>query len=338
MDRTELGRKIPERILERQEVSPAALGLVLVLAFVAFAYVPFMGKAYTMDEPLFLAPALHILKDPLHPLAFPFNWYGQTVPMSSINNTPPLFLYLLALALKCTGGRPFAMRLFFLPLDFLAATSLFLLAGRFLKKPLVPVLVALASPGFLVGLNLLYPDKAATAFGFFGLYAWIRGLDEESSGWTSAALGALALALLAKYLAVVFLVPAAAYAAAGRRPLKKILLPAAALAPVGVYLAINLLHGGAAFSSAWRTTAQSLGAASWARRWRAVLAGVGGCCAAGSLWPFCAGRPRWKAAAAALSAAFLFFIPFWDAAGPAPALLARATGIAMAFAALYGMA
>ncbi len=297
-----------------------------------------MGKAYTMDEPLFLAPALHILKDPLHPLAFSFNWYGQTVPMSSINNTPPLFLYLLALAWKCTGGRPFAMRLFFLPLDLLAAVSLFLLASRFLKKPLVPTLVALATPGFLVGLNLLYPDKAAAAFGFFGLYAWVRGIDEDKSGWTYAALGALAMALLSKYLAVVFLVPAAAYAAARRKPVAKMMLPAAALAPVGLYLAVNLLHGGAAFSSAWRTTAQSLGAASWARRWRAVLAGVGGCCAAAALWPFFAGRPRWKPAAAALAAAFLLFLPLWDAGGPAPDLLARMMGIAMAFAALYGLA
>jgi len=297
-----------------------------------------MGKAFHMDEPLFLAPALHILKDPFHPLAFSFNWYGQTVPMSRLNNTPPLFLYMLALAVKCTGGGPFLMRLFFLPLDFLAAGSLFLLAGRFLKKPLLPVLLALASPGYFVGLNLLYPDKAAAAFGFFGLYAWVRGTDEKSPAWKSLAAGALALALLSKYLAVVFFVPAAAYALWSREPVKKIALLAAAFIPVGLYLVLNLLHGGGAFSSAWRTTAQSLSAASWARRSRAALSGVGGCCAAAALWPFFAGKPRWKTLAAAAAAAAFLFLPFWDAAGPAPRLLDRGTGVAMAFAAIVGLA
>jgi len=298
-----------------------------------------MGKAFHMDEPLFLAPALHILKDPFHPLAFSYNWYGETVPMSRLNNTPPLFLYMLALSLKCTGGRPFPMRLFFLPLDFLAAGSLFLLAGRFLKKPLLPTLLALASPGYFVGLNLLYPDKAAAAFGFFGLYAWVRGVDDKSPSWKSLAVGALALALLCKYLAVVFLVPAAAYALWRREPLKKTAaLATAALAPVGLYLALNFLHGGGAFSSAWRTTAQSLSAAPWMKRWRAALAGVGGCCAAAALWPLFAGKPRWKTLAAAVVAAAFLFLPLWDAARPAPRLLDRGTGVVMAFAALYGLA
>ncbi|HVA65946.1 MAG TPA: glycosyltransferase family 39 protein [Elusimicrobiota bacterium] len=335
MGRADPGRKIPERILERQEVSPTALGLVIVLAFVAFAYIPFMGKAYHMDEPAFLAPAFHILRDPLHPLAFDINWYGRKVPQFKINNQPPLFPYLLALALKCTGGREFATRLFFLPFDWLAAASLFLLAGKFLKKPLWPTLVVLASPGYLIAFNLLYPDKVAAALGFFGLYAWTKGLDEKKSAWQSLALASLGLAIFSKYIAVVFLVPAAVYALWRRHPLKKTLAVGAALIPVGLYLSLNLLRGGSAFHSAWNTTRQGL-STGWAHRWRAALAFTGGLAATAALWPFLAFGPRKKTAAAAAAAAIFLFLPLWDH-GAAPALLDRTLGTAMAFAAIYGL-
>ncbi|MHB2026183.1 MAG: glycosyltransferase family 39 protein [Elusimicrobiota bacterium] len=333
--------------MEREKVAPsgildAAPGLIAALAFVAFAFTPFMGKAFHMDEPLFLAPARHILKDPFHPLAFNFNWYGQKVPMSSVNNTPPLFLYLLAIAWKTTGGKEFPMRLFFLPFDLLSAGAIYLLARKFLKRPLLPALAVLASPGYLLGFNLLYPDKPAAAFGFLGLYAWVRGMDADASrgqAWKTAAGASLALALLSKYAAVIFLIPAATYALSRKISVKDVIgLAASALFPLGLYLALNASHGGGAFSSAWRTTVESLRGRSWLGTARAVPAFIGGCAGAAAIWPLLAIRSRrslWLATACAALSVILFF-PHWGLGTARPA--DRGLGAAFSFCAVYGIA
>ena len=74
--------------------------LLAVAACTGLVVFPFAGQAFHIDEPFFLAIARHILSDPLHPLAFWYNWYGDAVPMASINNTPPLLGYLLAAELE----------------------------------------------------------------------------------------------------------------------------------------------------------------------------------------------------------------------------------------------
>ena len=107
---------------QAREIVSRELGLVA--AFTAAAFLPWMGKAFHVDEQLYLPAARQILREPLRPLDFEFNWYGQSVPYRQINNTPPVLHYLLAGALKLTGGGEFAMRLCFLPFDLAAACFL----------------------------------------------------------------------------------------------------------------------------------------------------------------------------------------------------------------------
>jgi 4-amino-4-deoxy-L-arabinose transferase-like glycosyltransferase len=188
--------------------------LAAVAAFTVLILAPFWGKAWHVDEPFFLAIARHILADFRHPLAFDFNWYGRSVPMPEINNTPPLLAYLLAGAWKATGGREWAMRLCFLPLDLLAAFALYLLAARFLRRPLLPVLVLLAAPAYFISMGHLMAEKPAAAFAFAGLYFLVRSLDDPARPkagrdyWFSALL--VGAALGSKYAAVFALPPALA--------------------------------------------------------------------------------------------------------------------------------
>src|SRR5262245_47853775 len=42
----------------------------------AFCLVPFLGKGYTIDDPLFLLAARQILKTPLQPWSYPLCWNG----------------------------------------------------------------------------------------------------------------------------------------------------------------------------------------------------------------------------------------------------------------------
>lgn len=46
----------------------------LALGLAAVVLLPFLGKAYTMDDPVFLREAQHLLTDPIHPSAFEMVW------------------------------------------------------------------------------------------------------------------------------------------------------------------------------------------------------------------------------------------------------------------------
>ena len=104
--------------------------LAIVAAFTVVLFLPFMGKAFHNDETSNLAAAAHITQDPLHPYDFQFTWFGRTLPYAATSNNPPLFHYLLAMALKAVGDGEFFLRLCFLPLDVLAALSLYLIGNR----------------------------------------------------------------------------------------------------------------------------------------------------------------------------------------------------------------
>ncbi|MBI5242326.1 MAG: glycosyltransferase family 39 protein [Elusimicrobia bacterium] len=313
-------------------------GLWTVLGFSCLLLVPFMGKAYHIDEPFFLAIAGHILRDPLRPLTFVFNWYGQAVPMAEINNTPPLFPCLLALALKMTGGREWLTRFAFLPFDLLAAAALYLSAARFLKRPLLPVLIILAMPAYLINMGHLMPEKPAAAFGFAGLYALLRALDDDRGDWYWGSALLLGASLLSKYLGAVFLLPAAGYAlhrkVAPRRIAAYLALSAAPLAAVFL---IDAASGGSAGAAAWTTTAKAAGAwwSGWFHKSRAFLAFVGGCGVVTAFWPYSLRRGRTAAAVCAAAAAALF-LPMFDSTPVR--VIDRLTGIILASGGLLGLA
>lgn len=293
---------------DRSGAAWAALAAVLLS-------VPFLGRAYHIDEPFFLAVARHALSDPWRPLDFLFNWYGESVPMSSLNNTPPVIYALLALAWKLTGGAEAAMRLLLLPLDAAAAAALYLLAARFLRRPLLPVLAVLVSPAYALTMGHLCPEKAALALGLWGLYACVRGVENRDPRWMNASAALLAGAALSKYHAAFLIFPAAGFALDRGVPLRRAAaLAAAALVPAAVFVALSSLSGAGGVEAAWKVTAEAAG--SWwsgpVHKGRSFFAFAGGALGAAGLWTvFIARRERAAWLGAGLAA--LLFLSAGDA-------------------------
>lgn len=318
--------------------SPAKRGLWLAAAFLALVFLPFSGKAFHNDEPFFLAAGRHALAEPARPLNFDYTWYGHGLPAAQINTTPPLLFYVLALALKLTGGGERAMRLALFPLDLAAVIALYLLAGRFLKRPLLPVLLVVATPAYLINMNYLMPEKLAGALGFWGLYALVRGVDERSGAWFWSAAGLLGTAILSKYNAGLFLAPAAAYAFFnGVKPGRIAGLLLAALMPAVALVASYARFNPDLIQRFWSVASGSQ--ASWWSVWphksRSFLAFVGGCGVVTMLWPW-----RWacrRAALGAAAAAVVLFLPALDLAVKVR-LIDRLTGVFMAASALLCLA
>jgi hypothetical protein len=52
----------------------SAPGRLAFLLVVVLALAPFLGKAFTIDDTLFLRVAEHALEQPLSPMAFTYTW------------------------------------------------------------------------------------------------------------------------------------------------------------------------------------------------------------------------------------------------------------------------
>jgi len=285
--------------------------LLVVAAVAALLPALWLAKPWHIDEPFFLAIARQILSDPRRPLAFAFDWYGTLVPMASINNTPPLWGYVLAGTWALTDGGEAAMRLLLLPLNAAAALGAYLLAARFLRRPLLPTLILIASPAWSLPLQHLMPEKLLAAFAFPGLYALVRGVDERDGRWFWGSALLLALALLSKYNAVLLLPPALVYAwrgGAGRT--RTALWAALALSGAAVYALADA--SGAALRAAAAVTEASarLPTSAWTHKSRSLLAFLGGCGLVTAFWTWLlCGR---RAAALALLGAAALFLPALD--------------------------
>ncbi len=324
-------------MLKKSALSSSQLvNISIVAAVTSLIFLPFIGKAWHNDEPFFLAAARHILTDPRHPLGFDFTWYGSPTPAAQINTTPPLLLYLLALAMKVTGGAEWAMRLSLFPLDLAAALGLYGLAARFLKKPLLPTLLVVAAPAYGLNLAHLMAEKPAAAFGFCGLYALVRGVDDEDRRWYWGSAALLAAALMSKYVAAVLLAPAAAYALARGLPRRRVVLHLSlCVLPLALFLGYEAVHNPDVWERALSVTKDSSRAwwSSWPHKLRSFLAFTGGGALAAGALAFVGERRR---AWAALALCALLFLPAWDL--PAPVrLVDRMTGIVLAAGGLLAL-
>jgi len=277
--------------------------LALVVGASLLAALPFLGKGFHIDEPFFLDRTRELLSGATFA---PRAW-------ADYNNNPPMILRLLSAATRVAGENEAALRALFLPLDALAAASMYLLFARFLKKPLAWALLAVLSPGYVLNMGHLMAEKPAMAFGLAGLYALVRGADERSKGWLAASALLLSAAVMSKYAAVA-LFPAAAWYLF-RRGLSLKACAAycalAALAP-GAYVLANTLQGGVVLRGV-ATTLSGASSGAWAygpHRARSLLAFLGGLAVLPLMRP---PRPRGRGWLA-IAAAILLFSPYFDSA------------------------
>ena len=254
---------------------------------------PFVTKAFHIDDPLFLWTGEQILREPLDFYGFAIHWDRTTQPIYEVNQNPPGVAYYMAPVAAIFGWHETAIHLALALLAGLAGLGTYLLARTWTANPILASVIAVLSPAFLVSATSAMSDVPMVAAYVWALYCWVRGFQTERGRWLLAA-GVLAgLAFVTKYfgLTVVALMllyallpPSVSYVPSVRstRPRPR-LWPAYLLIPaamVALYIAwgyrqygINLLTDAAAIATddKWRTDEPL-----WAR----IITGVlftGGC-------------------------------------------------------------
>ena len=191
--------------LNRSGVMQEHKALIYVLLVLAIVYFSFVGKAFTIDDTLFLKAAEQILITPLDFYGGEVNWYGIPDQHHVINKNPPLVSYLIAAVASVFGFSEIALHsFFFLPLA-LSAIGIYLLGREFDTNPLLTTVLAIFTPVFLVHGTNVMTDSTMLMFWIWGLVFWMIGTRTDAAKWFVLAGVSVALGALTKYTCILLL-------------------------------------------------------------------------------------------------------------------------------------
>lgn len=216
---------------------------LIALSFAAL-YLPFLGKAFHIDDAYILLFARSIGVNPLGATPFDFPYGGALLKgfMPQEDVQPFLIAYYVKGLIAIFGESERALHAAFLIFPALASLGLWMIWRELWEAELPPVLLLMfvASPAFIVNSHNIMRDVPALGLVLSGVGLALRGLHRQSPLWGAGIM--LSLAALTQYQMLAFGPLMAAYACLRRE--RRVTVYAALLLPViavgvwftGVYL------------------------------------------------------------------------------------------------------
>ena len=225
----------PENDTSRHPNWAAIVALLLPVA----CLLPFVNKAFHIDDTVYLWVAQQIHQDPVNFFGFTVNWGDRDEWLYEFNKNPPGISYLLAAAALLIGWNEIGLHLFFLIPPALASLGIYFLAREMCARPLLATAVAVLSPVFIVSSTNLMCEPTMLAFYVWSVLLWKRGLESRNP-WLFIAAGALmGFGGLVKYLVVSVIPLMFAYTLLHqRRPTRTLLY---FLVPTAILLAYDMV-------------------------------------------------------------------------------------------------
>jgi len=174
--------------------------IALVAALALLPQIPFLGNAFALDAPVFLAVARRILEAPLDPYGFHMLWDPTSTFAAQFNRNPPLLSYYLAAWMALFGESEVLLHAALLPFPLLAALAFRGIARRLAGEGLAPAALLVATPAFVVLAGEVLLDVPVLACWLLAFYALLRGQGEGGTRWQWLAGAAAAAAGLTKYV------------------------------------------------------------------------------------------------------------------------------------------
>jgi len=166
------------------------------MALAALLLLPFLHSPFTIDDPVYLYEAQHVLQDPLHPQSFDLVWsLGLHLRASQILPGGLAVPYLLVPTVLA-GSAEWAGHLTQLILLLLALYSVALLALRLgldQKQAAIAALLAASAPAVIGIAGTVMPDVAAMLFSSLGMERIVAWREERK--WQQGLLATIWLTL-----------------------------------------------------------------------------------------------------------------------------------------------
>jgi 4-amino-4-deoxy-L-arabinose transferase-like glycosyltransferase len=237
---------------------------LLALATIV-CFLPFSGRAFHVDDTLFVRAARQIAQHPSNPYGFEINWDAAQIPMSQITQNPPLDSYYIALVGRGLGWSEWAMHLGFILVAFALVFGTYFLARKFTRSPLLAALCTLLTPGILVSGSSVMCDTMMLALWIWAAYFWIEGLEPRRDLFLFISGMLIAASALTKYFGAALIPLLLVYSILRLKRvgfyLLYLLIPIAALVDYEFWTASlyghGMLQGAAEFAQAERVFRQS---------------------------------------------------------------------------------
>lgn len=169
-----------------------AMGTMLCL-------LPFSGRAFQVDDTLFVWAAQNIAKHPFNPYGFELIWDYTRVRMSEVTQNPPLASYYLAVVGTIAGWSERALHLGFLIPTLGLVLGTYRLAQKFTRSAFLAVSCTLLTPGLLVSASSVMCDVMMLAIWIWAAIFWIEGLEKQRQFFLLLSASLISGAVLTKY-------------------------------------------------------------------------------------------------------------------------------------------
>jgi len=182
---------------------------VALLAFVTVLFLPFIGRAYFVDDYYFVTMARGILEHPTRPYDFRSDDAGKDniawergQPPRMVN--PPLFHYYLAAVMHiCGDDRSWVLRLSMLPFAWVSVLSMFILGRHFVRDSFGATALFAVTPVFWLTSYSLLIDSMLIAWLLAALVVFFRACEKKSIAWSLLSGVLMGAAILTKYFGVI---------------------------------------------------------------------------------------------------------------------------------------
>ncbi len=187
---------MPEPVTNRW---PRGLELAILATALLGCLLPFVDKAFHIDDTLFVWAGQQIQKRPLDFYGFDVNWYKTWEPMAEVTQNPPATCYYLALAGSIFGWSEFALHMAMLLPAWGLVWGTYRLAERFGVRPLPAALLTLFTPVTLICGSSVMCDVMMTCLWVWTIIIYDRGLRERRLDLLYIAGVLIALTTVTKY-------------------------------------------------------------------------------------------------------------------------------------------
>jgi hypothetical protein len=190
-------------MLLKDEKQYSLLKSICILSTICIlCLIPFLNKAFHIDDPLFVWTAKQIIFHPLDFYGFNVNWYGWEMPISEIAQNPPLASYYIALVAYCFGWSEIVLHTAFLLPACVVVIGTYLLAKDLCERPLLAALISTSTPVFLLSSTTIMCDILMLSFWITSINLWRRGVKTNSNACFVSASFFIAACGLTKYYGI----------------------------------------------------------------------------------------------------------------------------------------
>ena len=159
----------------RNQKQNLAIGAIIVASL--FITIPFLAKAFHLDDTFFVRLAQEKLAHPFA-LGLPDHGYEGNFFSLYLDTHPPLLTSYLSLLIRVFGGASeVGLHLSFIVFPLLAGIAMYFLGRRFSGSPLLSALLLIATPGFMVMSQSIMTDTPALALWLAAIATYVYGVD-----------------------------------------------------------------------------------------------------------------------------------------------------------------